>query len=132
MEYAHVYWERRTCDCLMWQQSSIPCKHAMGVARHKSLVGKDQSTFLAEHCSRFFVSEKEKNRLAEAVKEYGLYFVQVREMGGGGDLLPQLKKEEGMKKEETKRIFSKGEKKQYKCSLCGNYGHNSRGCPQLR
>ncbi|KAL0377894.1 UNVERIFIED_CONTAM: hypothetical protein Sradi_3094900 [Sesamum radiatum] len=101
--------ERRTCTCRIWQLSGIPCKHACSAIFHQNLMPEDMV-----HPYYTVAAYKGPGKPAGARR---------REP----DEQPvKNKKRKG--KKAVKQVKLKRQHVSHHCRICGEAGHNAKGC----
>ncbi|KAJ9544055.1 hypothetical protein OSB04_023762 [Centaurea solstitialis] len=118
----------RSCTCLKWQVSGLPCGHAIAVAKH--LGERDVSHLITVN---YYMSQLYKATYSGVINPVGPPETWQYPQDPLPTVLPPLiiKRPVGRPKK-VKRRASRGESRsQQKCPRCDEYGHLSTQCPWI-
>ncbi|KAL2235316.1 UNVERIFIED_CONTAM: hypothetical protein Sindi_1263800, partial [Sesamum indicum] len=129
--------ERRTCTCRLWQLSGIPCKHACSAIFNQNLQPEDM-------VHPYYNVDTYKSVYEPAIlpisgemlwSETGFIPPLPPNFGrgpgrpaGARNREPDEGKEKGEKKKQKKQIKLKRQHVKHHCKICGEEGHNAKGC----
>ncbi|KAJ9543494.1 hypothetical protein OSB04_023201 [Centaurea solstitialis] len=125
---AEVDMLHRSCTCLKWQVSGLPCGHAIAVAKH--LGERDVSHLITVN---YYMSQFYKATYSGVINPVGPPETWQSPQDPLPTVLPPLiiKRPVGRPKK-VKRRPSRGESRsQQKCPRCEEYGHLSTQCPWI-
>lgn len=121
---AIVDMNNRTCSCLQWQVSGLPCGHAIATARHK---GRTDCSDLA---IGYYTSDTYRRTYREVINPAGPPDSWVTPPGGLPPCYPPLITKRGAgRPRKNDRRPSRGEDPiQRNCDRCGATGHTRGEC----